>query len=182
MGLGIITAICCIVRTALAGGITHTDQTWTTAANLAWRLPEVNIGIVCANAPMIRPLYLYFRGRLQTRSSMSGRSSKSPLWPGSSGRRSGKLLGRHEKTPTSTGGKISWPSYGNKKSAFSSDAAATEETSVEMGLPIQGGGDIESQKRHTANTLYLNLDDMDGKGLDRSETDESPKYGGVYIG
>jgi len=33
-------------------------------SNVAWRLPEVNIGIVCANAPVFRPLYLYYQGRL----------------------------------------------------------------------------------------------------------------------
>ena len=32
--------------------------------SVGWRLPEVNIGIVCANAPVIRPLYLFFRGQL----------------------------------------------------------------------------------------------------------------------
>lgn len=44
--------------------------------------PEVNIGIVCANAPVIRPLYLFFRGRLasQIRSNIGG-VSKESMWP-----------------------------------------------------------------------------------------------------
>lgn len=45
--------------------------------------PEVNIGIVCANAPVLRPLYLFFRGRLATqqRSSNAGGISKQNMWP-----------------------------------------------------------------------------------------------------
>ena len=43
--------------------------------------PEVNIGIVCANAPVLRPLYLFFRGRLasQIRSNAAG-VSKEGMW------------------------------------------------------------------------------------------------------
>ena len=46
-----------------------------------WRLPEVNIGIVCANAPVLRPLYLFYRGRLATQQ----RTSTSGLSGGGSG-------------------------------------------------------------------------------------------------
>ncbi|KAL9629286.1 MAG: hypothetical protein Q9164_006944 [Protoblastenia rupestris] len=83
------TAACCIVRTALSGAMTDPDITCTPSlipylalsnhplkltlfslgaitANVAWRLPEVNIGIVCANAPILRPLYLFFRGKLDS--------------------------------------------------------------------------------------------------------------------
>ena len=58
------TAICCIIRTALSGAVKVPDVTWAISANVGWRLPEVNIGIVCANAPVLRPLYLFYRGRL----------------------------------------------------------------------------------------------------------------------
>ncbi|KAI9702004.1 MAG: hypothetical protein M1836_001348 [Candelina mexicana] len=67
MGLGIITAICCTVRTVLAGSLLLPDQTWSNTTQLAWRLPEVNMGIVCANAPILRPIYLALTGRLPTR-------------------------------------------------------------------------------------------------------------------
>ncbi|KAL8991625.1 MAG: hypothetical protein Q9169_007809 [Polycauliona sp. 2 TL-2023] len=71
MGMGVITAICCIVRTILTPAVHAHDVTWAISANVGWRLPEVNIGIVCANAPVLRPLYLFFRGRLATQQSGS---------------------------------------------------------------------------------------------------------------
>ncbi|KAL9123835.1 MAG: hypothetical protein Q9175_008292, partial [Cornicularia normoerica] len=44
--------------------------------------PEVNIGIVCANAPVLRPLYLFFRGRLASQiRSNTGAVSKESMWP-----------------------------------------------------------------------------------------------------
>lgn len=51
--------------------------------------PEVNIGIVCANAPVLRPLYLFFRGRLasQIRSNTAG-VSKEGVWRDNSPRAS----------------------------------------------------------------------------------------------
>lgn len=45
------------------------------------RRPEVNIGIVCANAPILRPLYLYFQGRLQTQKTSSTAISKERMVP-----------------------------------------------------------------------------------------------------
>lgn len=71
MGLGVITAACCTVRTVLSGAVKDPDITWAISANVAWRLPEVNIGIVCANAPVFRPLYLYYQGRLASQQSLS---------------------------------------------------------------------------------------------------------------
>jgi len=79
------------VRTVLSGVIKDPDITCVSApplsrlrslltllsssgditANVAWRLPEVNIGIVCANAPVFRPLYLYYQGRLASQRSSS---------------------------------------------------------------------------------------------------------------
>lgn len=87
MGLGIFTAVCCTVRTALSGGITNPDLTWAVTTSVGWRLPEVNIGIVCANAPVMRPLYLFFRGRLASQiRSKSGGVSKESMWPGNTPR------------------------------------------------------------------------------------------------
>ncbi|CAF9937459.1 MAG: hypothetical protein HETSPECPRED_000546 [Heterodermia speciosa] len=71
MGLGVITAACCTVRTALSGAVKDPDVTWAISANVGWRLPEVNIGIVCANAPVLRPLYLFYRGRLSSQKIVS---------------------------------------------------------------------------------------------------------------
>ena len=43
--------------------------------------PEVNIGIACANAPILRPLYLFFQGRLSTQKSGSTGFSRERTWP-----------------------------------------------------------------------------------------------------
>ncbi|KAL8988481.1 MAG: hypothetical protein Q9169_008548, partial [Polycauliona sp. 2 TL-2023] len=65
------TAVCCTVRTVLSGAVKTPDVTWDIAANVGWRLPEVNIGILCANAPALRPIYLFFQGRLASQQSQS---------------------------------------------------------------------------------------------------------------
>ena len=78
----ISTAVCCTVRTALSSAVGVPDITWAISANVGWRLPEVNIGIVCANAPLLRPLYLYSRGRLSTQQSKSNTAfSKDKMIP-----------------------------------------------------------------------------------------------------
>lgn len=120
------TAICCAVRTVLsAGATTDPDSTWAISANIAWRLPEVNIGIVCANAPIFRPLYLYFRGRLATQIRDKTREetvnqtalSKGRLWPQNAQNANIKPNG----------------------SGIRSEAWGSEDTTVEleMGLPVQ---------------------------------------------
>lgn len=81
MSLGGITAICCTVRTSLSGAITDPDLTWAAIDNVGWRLPEVNIGIACANAPILRALYLFFHGRLSTQKSGSTGLCKERTWP-----------------------------------------------------------------------------------------------------
>ncbi|CAD6579520.1 MAG: hypothetical protein ASARMPREDX12_009274 [Alectoria sarmentosa] len=104
MGLGVITAVCCAVRTALSGCMTNPDLTWAATTSVGWRLPEVNIGIVCANAPVMRPLYLFFRGRLasQTRSN-TGAVSKESMWPGNTPRAAKSPVWRDESNGTSIG-------------------------------------------------------------------------------
>ncbi|KAL6717791.1 hypothetical protein ACLMJK_003876 [Lecanora helva] len=83
MGLGVITAVCCTVRTALSGSMLDADLSWAITTNVGWRLPEVNIGIVCANAPILRSLYLFFQGRLasQKRSRTTAVSKGGTSWP-----------------------------------------------------------------------------------------------------
>jgi len=118
------TAICCTVRTALsAGATTDPDTTWSITANVGWRLPEVNIGIVCANAPIFRPLYLYMRGRLATQirtkasSSANGGFSKERTWPDNV---------RH----ANEGVNATSPTWGH----------GSEDTTVEMELGLAGHG------------------------------------------
>lgn len=66
--------------------------------------PEVNIGIVCANAPVLRPLYLFYRGRLasQQRSSTGG-VSKQSMWPGNTPQAAISPIRRGESNDTSVG-------------------------------------------------------------------------------
>ncbi|KAI4119256.1 MAG: hypothetical protein LQ345_000805 [Seirophora villosa] len=89
MGMGIITAVCCTVRTVLSGAVSSKDVTWDISANVAWRLPEVNIGIVCANAPALRPLYLFFQGRLasQRTPSRTAAYSRNQIVPSNAARK-----------------------------------------------------------------------------------------------
>ena len=81
--------------------------------------PEVNIGIACANAPILRPLYLFFQGRLSTQKSGSTGFSKARTWPSNAkaARLESSLPFRHE----------------------SSDATM----SMEMGIPVHNDPDYE---------------------------------------
>lgn len=45
------------------------------------RRPEVNIGIVCANAPLLRPLYLFLSGRLHRPQPPTSSNDKDRIWP-----------------------------------------------------------------------------------------------------
>ena len=105
---GTSTAVCCLVRTALSGAQLDPDlscklfcafpslylkdpsfclpfhDSGAITTSVGWRLPEVNIGIFCANAPVIRPLYLFFQGRLvsQKVSRMTAASKEGGVsWP-----------------------------------------------------------------------------------------------------
>lgn len=109
---------------------------------MAWRLPEVNIGIFCANAPVLRPLYLAYRGRLATqrdgRASSGGKgygasSSKNRILPHGAGwGRVGTKLPSHRDDE-------SW----KRGSGSGSGTVGTEETAVEMGLAGVGkGGEV----------------------------------------
>ncbi|KAK0507763.1 hypothetical protein JMJ35_009652 [Cladonia borealis] len=119
MGLGVITAACCTVRTVLSGAITDPDITWAIIPNVGWRLPEVNIGIVCANAPILRPLYLYFQGRLQTQKASSTAISKERMAPNNV----------NWSDSTKLQDSLEWNGLGE------SHSSADHRVSLEMGLP-----------------------------------------------
>ncbi|KAI4259331.1 MAG: hypothetical protein L6R42_004618, partial [Xanthoria sp. 1 TBL-2021] len=74
----------------LSAAVKSPDVTWDIAANVAWRLPEVNIGIVCANVPALRPVYLYFQGRLASQQSNSRTAYSRDKMMNSSARRKGQ--------------------------------------------------------------------------------------------
>ena len=63
MGLGVITGVCCIVRTVLNNESLPDDATYNGIVNWIWRLFEVQFGIIAACIPALRPLY----GRLVAR-------------------------------------------------------------------------------------------------------------------
>ena len=62
MCLGVITGACCIVRTVLNGEALPVDETYDGIVNWVWRTFEVQIGIIAACVPTLRPLYSRCRG------------------------------------------------------------------------------------------------------------------------
>ncbi|KAI4212383.1 MAG: hypothetical protein LQ351_004953 [Letrouitia transgressa] len=56
MGLGVLTAACCIVRTVLNYQIGAKDETWVGISGFMWRSGETNVGIITACLPTLRPL------------------------------------------------------------------------------------------------------------------------------
>ncbi|KAG8534392.1 uncharacterized protein KY384_001237 [Bacidia gigantensis] len=57
MGLGVITALVCIVRTVFSYETKAHDLTWQGIPNAFGRIFEINLGIIAACMPMMRPLW-----------------------------------------------------------------------------------------------------------------------------
>ncbi|KAL8871365.1 MAG: hypothetical protein Q9174_002784 [Haloplaca sp. 1 TL-2023] len=132
MGAGYITAGCSLVRTVLSDRVLNHDLSWAILTNAVWRAVEVNLGIICANAPIARPLYLYCKGRLpllQDPSASYNRSetgrSHMRLWPWSKQR-------QHDQEPSKS------TLHAFKRDRSDEQPTDNTLTSVEMGLPIQG--------------------------------------------
>ncbi|KAL8673610.1 MAG: hypothetical protein Q9168_001965 [Polycauliona sp. 1 TL-2023] len=66
MGLGVITGACCTVRTVLDYQALPIDHTYGGIPNWYWRLFEVQLGIIAACIPALRPGYNWSQTRLQT--------------------------------------------------------------------------------------------------------------------
>lgn len=64
MCLGFITGACCLVRTVLNNQSVPLDGTYDGIINWLWRLFEVQIGIIAACIPTLRPLYLWVMRRI----------------------------------------------------------------------------------------------------------------------
>ena len=64
MCLGFITGACCLVRTVLNNQSVPLDGTYDGIINWLWRLFEVQIGIIAACIPTLRPLYLWVLRRI----------------------------------------------------------------------------------------------------------------------
>ena len=132
MGAGYLTATTAIVRTALSGQVLETDATYAMIPNAAWRATEVNLGILCANAPILRPLYLWYRGRLQKKS-----KNTSYVATKSSGeQKSNVRLWSKGRVKFFPGG--SRDTRGSQKLEGAMDRTGYTDTSAELGLPIEG--------------------------------------------
>ena len=65
MCLGFITGTCCLVRTVLNKQALPLDETYDGIINWLWRLFEVQIGIIAACIPTLRPFYKWFMERVR---------------------------------------------------------------------------------------------------------------------
>ena len=113
--------------------------------NAAWRAVEVNLGVICANAPILRPLYLFWRGRLQRKGKSSSYVATKATEPSNG--------------PTEPKSNVRlWPGHfyidtgdlrGGPTLEEATQASGYTDASAELGLPIEGyleqGGKRESQ-------------------------------------
>ena len=76
MCLGFVTGACCLVRTVLNGQSVPLDGTYDGIVNWMWRLIEVQIGIIAACIPTLRPLYVWLVRRIRGRGSELDRNIK----------------------------------------------------------------------------------------------------------
>ncbi|KAL8646687.1 MAG: hypothetical protein Q9210_005994, partial [Variospora velana] len=140
MGAGYITAACSLVRTVLSPRVLSADLTWADLTTAAWRAVEVNLGIICANAPIARPLYLYYKGRLRLFQETTNDATTNNTAPSSSSADPPSSRWRFwSKKPCSKGfSERQKPSQAFKETHPGNQRTDTTLTSVEMGLPIQG--------------------------------------------
>ncbi|KAL9030917.1 MAG: hypothetical protein Q9180_006858 [Flavoplaca navasiana] len=63
MGLGVITGGICIGRTALSGQVKSMDVSWAGVPNALARVFEINLGIIAACMPIMKPFVRYVKAR-----------------------------------------------------------------------------------------------------------------------
>lgn len=68
LGLGIITALVCIVRTAFSYEIKQEDLTWAGIPNALCRMLEINFGIIASCMPMVRTFVIQVKRRYRVKS------------------------------------------------------------------------------------------------------------------
>lgn len=66
LGLGIVTAMACIVRTIFSYEVKQPDVTWQGVPNALCRMLEINLGIIAACMPMMRTLFISTRKRFKS--------------------------------------------------------------------------------------------------------------------
>lgn len=64
MSLGIITASICVVRTSMSYQVLSNDVSWVGVPAATSRILEVNLGNICACAPILKPLWRYIHVHL----------------------------------------------------------------------------------------------------------------------
>ena len=82
MGLGIITSVVCIVRTAYSWQIKSDDLSWVETPNSLARMIEVNLGITLACAPVMKPFLQYVQASITGNDSsgiLSRNKGQSPI-------------------------------------------------------------------------------------------------------
>ena len=79
MGLGFITGACCLVRTVINNQALPLDESYDGIVKWVWRTFEVQIGIIAACIPTLRPLYLCFIGRRSQADDNMGANVEYPL-------------------------------------------------------------------------------------------------------
>ena len=79
MGLGLITGACCLVRTVINKQALPLDESYDGIVNWVWRTFEVQIGIIAACIPTLRPLYLRIMGKKHGGDDTLGSNVKYPL-------------------------------------------------------------------------------------------------------
>ena len=63
LGLGVFAAVCAAIKTSYLPTLTaESDFTWLTVGLLEWNVVEVNVIIIAACIPVIRPLFLKAKG------------------------------------------------------------------------------------------------------------------------
>ena len=79
MGLGFITGIFCLVRTVINNQSLPVDQSYGGIVNWVWRLFEVQIGIIAACIPTLRPLWTWSVRKMKGKSDQLDPHIKFPL-------------------------------------------------------------------------------------------------------
>ena len=152
MGFGVVTAVACIVRTVLTYQIKKSDLSWVGVGLTMAKCLEVNLGIIAACLPLMKPLYTFIRSGQRPRRASSGAKSTTSgslalwfgLWPSRTATTPGQEMSQpvHPQShDTEHKRQFMWikplpslPSMGLKKS----EEDATQDTVASLGLPMQG--------------------------------------------
>ncbi|KAI4253705.1 MAG: hypothetical protein L6R42_007481 [Xanthoria sp. 1 TBL-2021] len=158
MGAGIITGIIAILRTQYSWQVQSNDVSWVGVPGALTRVFEVNIGIIAACAPVLRPFVRYLKARITGRdphhilrrfpTQQSWHTSwYSRFWRSRSGAK--------EETSQGRGIEFGSRAKGSGKPAKAEDA--NNETDVTISLPIQGVQERQDSRPVTmpAHTLKL---------------------------